>query len=175
MRLHNNPLHLPHQHPYELPLGNNESLFLTLQPLPLGFHNTLHEHNITPPQPPTRIARDSNHKPIRDHNGQALTLRDESDPDYQSQKARYHQRLAVLMLAEALQADPNLHFETPRPATTDWTQYADQLYHELQQAGWSDGHLLQACNAIARISQLIDEDLQQAGRNFSKATPPETS
>jgi hypothetical protein len=171
----NSPLHLPRTHTATLPLPNGTTLPILLQPLPLGFHRRLHQHHVTPPQPPTKIARDSHGKPLRDANNQALTLRDEADPAYRQQLDLYHQRLAVLMIAEALQPDPNLRFDTPRPSTDDWTAYADNLYQELQGAGWTDGLLLHLCNLIARTSHLLDEDLNEAGRNFSNTPRKETS
>ena len=172
---HNTPLHLPRTHPITLPLPDGASLELLLQPLPLGFHRRLHQHQILPPQPPTKIARDSQGKPLRDGNNQALTLRDDHDPAYRQQLDQYHQRLAVLMIAEALQSDPNLRFDTPKPATDDWTTYADALHRELEQAGWTDGLLLHLCSLIARTSRLLDDDLHEAGRNFSNTPRKETS
>ena len=100
----------------ELPRADGSSLVLTLQPLPLGFHGRLRDNGIVPPTPPVRVARDSTGKPIRDGNGLALMRADEQDPRYRQELELYHQRVAVLVLVESLQADPDVEIETPAPA-----------------------------------------------------------
>jgi len=141
---------------------------LTLRPLSLGFHRRLRERGIVSPMPPTRVARDSGGKPLRDSQGLAVLVADESDADYREQRERYHQRIAVLMVAEALQADPTIQFDTSPPESdNDWPGYADELYHEFEQAGFSAGDLIYLCEEVCRLSNLLDDHLRDSHQNFS--------
>ena len=151
-----------------LPRAGSEPLLLTLRPLPLGFHRRLRERGIVSPLPPTRVARDSAGKPIRDSQGLAVLVADESDADYREQRERYHQRVAVLMVAEALQADATIEFDRrPSESETDWHHYADDLYREFEQAGFSAGDLIYLCEEVCRLSNLLDDHLRAAQQNFS--------
>lgn len=152
----------------ELPRADGSVLILTLQPLPLGFHRRLREHQVIPPSPPTRIARDSTGKPLRDAAGLAVVMADEQDSRYREELEVYHQRVAVLVLVEALQSDPQIELETVRPAG-DWRGYADAVYAELEQAGWSAGDLLYLCRIVSEMSNLSDRHLREATANFSSA------
>ena len=179
MRIHGQAFAESYTRRVELPRPDGSSILLTLSPLPLGFHRQLHRWGIVPPQPPTRVARDSAGKPMRDEQGLAVLLADQRDPGYVEQLELYYQRVAVLVLAESLKADPNVTFETPRPEegrergrsphAEDWSRYADALYEELNGAGFSAGDLIWLCNQIAGMSNLAGGHLQEAGRNFSSA------
>lgn len=155
----------------ELARPDGSSIALTLRPLPLGFHRRLRGAGIAPPQPPVRIARDSGGQPLRDPQGQAVTLRDESDPAYLAALELYHQRVAVLAVAEALGADGTVEFESRPPASDAeplaWTTYADALFTELDRAGFTAGDLVHLCTSISRMSRLVDDGLREARGNFS--------
>src|SRR5262245_32985049 len=85
------------------PMG--EGIALRMQPLRLGFARSLRERGIVPPEPPLRVARDAAGRPVRDERGQAVTVAAEADPEYVRQLEQYHQRVAVLAVAESLEAD----------------------------------------------------------------------
>ncbi len=147
-------------------------MLLRLQPLPLGFHQRLRRRRIHPPVPPVKIARDAAGKPLRDAQGSAVTLADVQQPDYLAACERYHQRVAVLSLAEALRGDETIELETVPPvesATQGWEDYADALFAELEQAGFAAGDLVLLCREICRLSNLIDDHLRVAQGNFSSA------
>jgi hypothetical protein len=156
---------------FTLQRGNGASLVLRLRPLPLSFQQRLRRRGITLPLPPIRIARDSNGKPLRDPSGSAITLRDLQASDYLDALETYHQAVAALSVFEALQADPELTFESPVPqeqAGPDaWMQFASQLLEEMEQAGFTAGDLVQLCREICRLSNLIDGDLRRAQSSFS--------
>lgn len=159
----------------ELPRPDGSALALTLRPLPLGYHARLRERGISPPVPPTRVARDSQGRPIRDERTMAVLVADEHDPAHLAAVATYHQRVAVLVTAEALGADPRIEFEAPTPAGDHgWAEFADALYSEFADAGFSDGDLVRLCGEVCRMSNLLDDHLREAGRNFS-STPAPTS
>jgi len=106
--------------------GDSTTLPLLVQPLPLGFHRRLGLFGLVPPQPPVRVARDAGGAPLRDVQGHAVTLRDESDPAYLAAVELYHQRVAVLAVAEALKGDPDVEFVSRPPGesvsdATAWT------------------------------------------------------
>ena len=157
-----------------LPRPRGDDWTFTIQPLSLGFHRRLRDRGITPPAPPTRVARDSSGRPLRDESGLAVTTTDATDQQYLDQLERYHQRVAVLAVAESFQADTHVEFETSKPddhaAADVWTTYADALYAELEAAGFSAGDLILLCNAICRLSNLISDHIDQARSNFS--SPP---
>ncbi|MCA9053855.1 MAG: hypothetical protein KDA75_08460 [Planctomycetaceae bacterium] len=154
-----------------LPRPDGEAWIFTVQPLSLGFHRRLREHGVTAPFAPVRLARDSAGRPLRDAAGVVVTTTDAADPQFVEQLEQYHQRVAVLAVAEALQVDPQVSFEARPPAADApygaWCDYADALYAELESAGFSAGDLILFCDAIARLSNLIGDHLQQARSNFS--------
>ena len=81
--------------------GDGSTLSLLVRPLPLGFHRRLRSMGLVPPQPPVRVARDAGGSPLRDAQGHAVTLRDESDASYLAAVELYHQRVAVLAVARS--------------------------------------------------------------------------
>lgn len=152
----------------QLPRPAGDGPMLTLQPLPLGFARRLTTHLVQPPVPPVRIARDSQGKPLRQANGQAATMADETDAEYRRERELYGQRVAVLAVVTALQADPHIHFETEVAAHPhDWRPYADALLNELEGAGWTAGDLAWLCQAVCRLSNLIDQHLPETAADFS--------
>lgn len=156
--------------------GDGSTLPLLVRPLPLGFHRRLRSMGLVPPQPPVRVARDAGGAPLRDAQGHAVRLRDDGDPAYLAAAELYHQRVAVLAVAEALQGDPDVEFASRPPVemgnsseSNAWTGYADALYAELEQAGFTAGDLTQLCGFVCRMSRLLDEHLREARGNFSAA------
>jgi len=159
----------------ELPRPGGEAVMLRMQPLRLGFARSLSERGIVPPEPPVRVARDSAGRPLRDERGQAVTLAAESDAAYQRAMELYHQRVAVLAVAESLEADSEVTFETQRPSgETGWIEYADALYAEMEQAGFTAGDLVHLCTCVCRLSNLAGDHLREAGRGFSELRPEGT-
>lgn len=164
-----------YQTTFTLPRPNGEHLVVTMQPLSLGFQRRLRERGVVPPSPPARIARDAAGKPIRDDAGQAVTFADEQDRDYLDRLEQYHQRIAVLTVAESLACDPAVTFETPSPAGADgWNEYADALFKEMEDAGLTAGDLVQLCTFACRISNLSGGHLQQAQSGFSPGVGGDT-
>jgi hypothetical protein len=154
--------------------GDGTTLPLCIRPLPLGFHRRLRSVGLVPPQPPVRVARDAGGSPLRDAQGHAVTLRDESDAAYLAAVELYHQRVAVLAVAEAIQGDPDVELASRPPVEsstepTAWTGYADALFAELEAAGFTAGDLTQLCGLICRMSRLLDEHLRETRGNFSQA------
>jgi hypothetical protein len=178
---------LPHQSSdtpttslYSLPRPDGSSWTFQLSPLPLGFQRRLHERGLSPPLPPLQIVRDSQGKPVRDASGLALTQANDRDPGYRSESEQHHQRVAVLALVEALRHDRFISFNTlPPPADTRdrvlWISYADAIYQELAEVGFSDGDLIHLCGEICRISNLLDQHLSVARSNFSLAEATSTA
>lgn len=170
MRVHGEELSGSFTRSISLSRPDGSTLSLTLQPLPLGFHRRLRACGIVPPQPPVRVARESGGQPLRDGNGHALTLRDEHDPAHLAALELYHQRVAVLAVAESLKADRSVEFTAKEPtakAEAAWADYADALFAELEHAGLTAGDLAHLCSFVCRMSRLIDDDLRRARGNFS--------
>ena len=152
-----------------LPRPDGSRLVLRVKPLPLGFHRRLRSSGIAPPAPPTRVARGSDGRPLRDAQGLAVLVPDEHDSEHLADVELYHQRVAVLVASEALSADTNVEFESAVPANGgDWPRYADSLHREFAQAGWSDGDLVWLCDQVCRLSNLVDEHLEESRQNFSR-------
>lgn len=148
---------------------------LTMSPLPLGFSRRLRERGVWAPSPPSRIARDAGGRPVRDERGQAVTLNDDSDPEYRRELELYHQRVAVLSVVEALRADPHVTFEAERPSgEAGWAAYADAVYAEMEQAGFTAGDLVHLCSFACRMSNLAGEHLREASQGFSGPPPDGT-
>ncbi|MAT14597.1 MAG: hypothetical protein CMJ46_04930 [Planctomyces sp.] len=152
----------------ELPRAGGEGLRLRIAPLPLGFQLRLQLHGLEMPLPPRRIARDSQGKPLRDDRGEAVFLKDEQDREYRLALDLFHQRVAVLIVAEGLKADPAIEFESqpPEGVNSDWCAYADQLYAELEAARFRAGDLLYLCQEIGKLSNLFDQHVEQSERRF---------
>lgn len=155
---------------FQLRRACGDPLPMRLRPLSLGFHQRLRSRGIQPPQAPIRIARDSVGKPLRDAHGLVLTLEDERQPEHVAELERYHQRVAVLAVAEAIAEDPHLCFDSSPPAdnaASSWQGYADALFAEMEGAGFTAGDLVLLCREICRMSNLIEDDLAAAQANFS--------
>lgn len=173
MKLAGSPMRERFTRTVELPRPDGRTLLLTLRPLPLGYHARLRERGIAPPVPPRRVARDAQGRPIRDERTMAVLVADEHDPAHLAALDRYHHRVAALVVAEALAADPRIEFETPVPAEDrGWPEYADALCAEFAEAGFSDGDLARLCGEVCRMSNLLDDHVREAGRNFSSTPPP---
>ena len=153
-----------------LPRVDGAGPVLLLSPLPLGFQRRLREHQVTPPTPPSRVARDPQGRPLRQANGAAVLLSDEHDADYLAERELYHQRVAVLSVVESLRADPQVTFDThSEDYPHDCRPYADRLYAELEAAEWTAGDLVWLCAQVCPLSNLIDAHLAEAGADFFSA------
>lgn len=166
MKIHGQKPKRDYNFPVELPRPDGNNLSLLLQPLPLGFHRQLRKRGIIAPAPPARVARDSSGKPLRDERGVAIMIEDEHDQAYLEEWEQYHQRLAVLIVAKGLEVDPAVDFEASIPTSNDWTEYADQLFKELEAAGFAAGDLIYLCEVICKMSNLASEHLAQATTDF---------
>lgn len=172
MKLAGQPLTTDYTRQVAWPRPDGSAVMLRLRPLPLGFPRRLREHGIVPPLKPTRVARDSAGKPLRDAQGMALLVADEGDAAYRSQVELYHQRVAVAMAAESLAGDPQVSFETPwPPGENDWSAVADRLHVELEQSGFTAGDLVWLCDEIGKLSNLWPEHLQATRANFFSGAP----
>ena len=164
----------------QLPRPDGTVWTFQMRPLSLGFHRRLHDRGLLLPQPPVRVARDSQGRIQRDEQGHAVTIVDARDPTHLQAVQQYQQRVAVLAVAESLQADPMVTFETPLPSDLDnnptvWSDYADKIFAELEVAGFSPGDLVRLCQCVCRISNLINDDLHTAQANFSSPNPINTT
>ena len=170
MKIHGSSSPTSFSQPMELPRPNGNSLRLTIKPLPLSFYRKLRIRGIVPPVPPQRVARDSSGKPVKDGEGLALIMQDHSDAHYLDQLELYQQRIAVVMVYEALKDDPEIEFETEIPhETQDWIEFADGLTAELESAGWSAGDLILVCKMICQYSNLLTDHLQEFEGNFFRS------
>lgn len=152
-----------------LPRPDGSVLTLTVSPLPLAFHRRLRLRGVTAPRQPTRIARDSSGKPMRDQQGLAVLTADAENVEYLTALDLYNQRVAALVIAEGLREDDSLQFETEQPPEGgDWTGYADNLSREMEEAGWSTGDVALLCDHVFRASNLLDEHVGDATANFSQ-------
>lgn len=159
----------------ELPRPGGAGIVLRMQPLRLGFARSLRERGIAPPEPPLRVARDAAGRPLRDERGLAVTVTAEPDPEYVRQLELYHQRVAVLAVAESLEVDSTVAFAAMKPdAEGDWASYADAVYGEMEEAGFTAGDLIQLCAFACRQSNLAGEHLREAGRGFLSERREET-
>lgn len=136
-----------------------------VQPLALGFQRRLKERGIVCPAAPKTVARDSAGRALRDGRGEPVLLADESAATYQAAVERYHERVAVLMVAEGLSDDDC--FETPCPTGDEgWDVYADSVVEEMSAAGWTTGDLVRLCDAVCRVSRLTESDVSEAASDF---------
>jgi hypothetical protein len=150
--------------------GNAEPLAVTLKPLSLGFHQRLRRVGIVPPQPPTKIARDSNGKPMRDGRGNVLTVQDAQHPDYLAGLEDYHRCVGVLAIAESLRGNTELRLESIPPTgekREEWIAFVQSVLAEMEQAGFTAGDLPLLCREICRLSNLLDDQLAATQANFS--------
>ena len=98
-------------------------------------------------------------------------LEDEHDETFLEEWEQYHQRLAVLIVAKGLEVDPAVDFETPIPTGNNWAEYADQLFTELEEAGFAAGDLIYLCEEVCRMSNLAGEHLAQTTTDFVPHQP----
>ena len=147
-------------------------LTFRLRPLPLGFQNQLRQRGLFPPTPPVTVTRDSTGKPIRDQQGMALTQFDSNDQNYQADLELYHQRVAVVAIIESLRDDDEIVFESTLTGDhpSSWREYADAVFAELEEAGFTAGDLISLCHEVCKLSNLTDQHLSAAQANFCSPT-----
>lgn len=172
MKLNGQSLNSSFTQTFSLPRPQGEPLVLRLRPLPLGFHQRLRRRGLTPPVPPAKVARDSSGKILRDSTGQVVTHADETQVEFLNAVELYHQRVAVLSIAESLRDDPRLSFETPCPSSdAGWPEYADALFLEMESSGLTTGDLVRLCREICRLSNLLNAHCEMEQGNFSCPGP----
>ena len=149
---------------------------LTLTALPLAFGTWLRERGIIQPDPPVRVARDAQGKPIRDAQGQAVVTEDRHDRDYLLRLEAYQQRLAMLVLWQATRDESQLTWETPTPDVHgDWLSFADDLFEELEQAGVTMGEVTWLCEEATSHSSLVTQAVADRRADFFPAASSLTS
>jgi hypothetical protein len=154
----------------ELPRPGGAAIALRMQPLRLGFARSLRERGLVPPEPPLRVARDSSGRPLRDERGQAVMTAAETDTEFARSLELYHQRVAVLAVVESLEADADVTFGARRPSGIEgWIEYADAVYAEMEEAGFTAGDLVHLCAYACRLSNLAGDHLRSSVRGFSEA------
>ena len=100
---------------------------------------------------------------------------DDRDENYQHQLEEFARRTVCLEVIEGLAADPSVQFEAGPPAEDgDWAGYADAVYQELADAGFSDGDLLALVRAIHAASNLISDQIADEQDRFFPDRPAET-
>lgn len=157
--------------PYSLERADGTTLLFQLSPLPLGFQVNLRRFGIVPPVAPLKVARDSGGKPLRDPAGHALTYPDPGNREYLTDVERYHQRVAILAVVEALRNDPQIVFESQKPqpsseTESSWIEYADAIFREFEDSGITIGELTALCDEIGSLSHLIDRQIAETQKNF---------
>lgn len=153
----------------ELPRPAGGAIALRMQPLRLGFARSLGERGIVAPEPPLRVARDAAGRPLRDERGQAVMMSAEADAGFARSLELYHQRVAVLAVAESLEGDPEVAFGAQRPPGDDgWIEYADAIYVEMEEAGFTAGDLVHLCTFACRLSNLAGDHVRESARGFSE-------
>ncbi|MBL4884413.1 MAG: hypothetical protein JKY95_07750, partial [Planctomycetaceae bacterium] len=89
------------------------------------------------------------------------------DARYLEAVEKYHQRVATLVLWEALKGDDRIEFETVVPESHGgWDLFADQLHVELEESGWTAGDLIWVCERVSELSNLTGENFRDAQQNF---------
>ena len=94
----------------------------------------------------------------------------ETDLDFARSLELYHQRVAVLAVVESLEADADVTFGARRPSGNEgWVEYADAVYAEMEEAGFTAGDLVHLCAYACRLSNLAGDHLRTSVRGFSEA------
>jgi hypothetical protein len=137
-------------------------LNLCVDPLSLGFYDTLRK-NFPEPMPP-RIGwlRGKNGKFERDEMGKIIPEVDESDQKYLEDKGLWSRRQNTAILYELLKTDPDIEFTT-QPGDTP-TLMMDGIYAELLSSGMSEGQQFQIISALNKASG-IDQAVEEAKKN----------
>lgn len=173
MRLAGRELREEYRRTLLLPRPDGTSWALTVRPLRLGFAQWLRERGVQPPCVPKKCLRDSQGRLMRDAEGLVLTQRDENDAAYLVEVDRYHQRLAALMVWEALRENGEVEFASEVPeGTAGWLEFADALLAELAGAGFTAGDLLWVCEEVALLSNLAGPHAEGSQRHFFRAGEP---
>lgn len=172
MRLGGRELREEYRRTVLLPRPDGSTWALTIRPLRLGFSQWLRERGIVPPTAPVKPMRDSQGRLMRDAEGLVLMQRDEADAAHALALDGYHQRLATLLVWEALRDDATLEFASQPPeAGGDWRDFADALTSELAEAGFTAGDILWLCEEIAALSNLAGSHAEGGqGRFFGGVT-----
>lgn len=147
----------------EVAVGD-EGTRVRLRPLALGFQRRMKERGVVPPCPPRTVVRDSHGRAIKDERGQAVLMVDEAEPGYLAAVEEYHERLAVLMIAESIEG---VTFTAERPTDdAGWSAYADAVAAELAAAGLTAGDFVRLCRGVCEASRMSEGSLDVAADAF---------
>jgi hypothetical protein len=140
-------------------------LKLTLAALPLGYEEEL-DKLLPVPRPPFKgPMRDEQGKMLREGN-RVVPFYDEQEVGYVAARALASRRRMTLMLKQALSADPSVTWETHRDQCGSEADYADRLYAELREFGFSQGDLVRLIKAVVETSTLTEEELSEGREGF---------
>lgn len=149
------------------------SVTLTARPLPLGFHRRLLQRGFVPPAVPREVVRDSRGVALRDERGLAVLREQPQDAAYLVAQARYEERVAAVMIDEAI-GDERLRPADAQPASDDdaaaWQTYADALLDAMTAQGLTAGDFARLCRAVGKASGLVEARHEaETDRLFSAA------
>jgi hypothetical protein len=150
-----------------LPRPDGTAWTFRLIPLSLGFPQLLRERGIITPAAPLKLSRHDGGRLQRDAQGKVCAERDEQHAGYLLEMERYHHRVALMAIWEALREDTHWEFEAPAPAGLEgWIDFLNQLSNELDSAGFSLGDIIWLCDQINQLSRLSGTHLQEAQQRF---------
>ena len=149
-----------------IPRDDNNHIHLQVEALRAGFTDEINKRLPDPVPPSKGVAVDRDGKILYDEKGRARQFADTSNPEYRAAAAENNRRQFSLYVVEALQIDQNVTFETKRESCANDADFADKIYQELVDWGFSEGDVALLVNEIMKASNFDEEQLREARSAF---------
>lgn len=144
--------------PITLKFGK-EALNLNLGTLPIGFQVKIAKR-LKEPFPPVKGFMRDNGRLVKDPvTGEYLKEYDYTDPEYQTKKLEYEQRLNIAMVHEILLTCDEISFNTVDKNTAE--EFYDSIQKELNDFGFTGQHLVQILNTASHAESIFESRVQE--------------
>ena len=117
---------------------------------------------LTSPTPPTKPMIKANGLPAVGADGKVIQEADMDDPGFQAAMLQVYKRKLAVELKDALREDAEVTVQTVEPevfSKDSFTEYADSLWAEIVEAGFTEAeltHILEASQELALVVNVDD-------------------
>jgi hypothetical protein len=147
-----------------IPRPEGGDIIIWVQAVGLGFEEKA-EQVFPTPVAPTRFARDSRGRLMKDPETHRVVTEPDETPAYKEAVSTCQRRQMMLLLERAID-DPDWSFEATHPGDladkAAIAEYYDKLFEEFQKAGFTLGDLTIIVQKVMTISNMSKEALENA-------------
>ena len=147
--------------------GEQIVLPLTLTALPMGFMDSVKKDIPGPVVRPIKVMREGG-KVVRDSDGSPVMMTNKSSAEFEVQEDAANRRQSILMLVKSLSRDTTVEFEAKREECKSALEYADKIFDEMSDFGFSFGDFNFVLGEVLRVSNLSREKIEEAKETFTQ-------